>query len=56
MGHLKQRGTSMQPSSLYSMSFLEKEKEHVEGFAPELAVVTIGGGETLEEPWLYDDQ
>ncbi len=32
------------------MSFLEKEKEHVEGFAPELAVVTIGGGETLEEP------
>ena len=31
-------------------SFLEKEKEHVEGFAPELAVVTIGGGETLEEP------
>jgi prolyl-tRNA synthetase len=32
------------------MSFLEKEKEHVEGFAPELAVVTIGGGQTLEEP------
>ncbi len=32
------------------MSFLEKEKEHVEGFAPELAVVTIGGGEKLEEP------
>jgi len=32
------------------MSFLEKEKEHVEGFAPELAIVTIGGGETLEEP------
>jgi prolyl-tRNA synthetase len=31
-------------------SFLEKEKEHVEGFSPELAVVTIGGGETLEEP------
>jgi prolyl-tRNA synthetase len=30
--------------------FLEKEKEHVEGFSPELAVVTIGGGETLEEP------
>ena len=25
-------------------SFLEKEKQHVEGFAPELAVVTIGGG------------
>jgi len=32
------------------MSFLEKEKEHVEGFSPELAVVTIGGGEQLEEP------
>lgn len=31
-------------------SFLEKEKEHVEGFAPELAVVTIGGGKELEEP------
>jgi prolyl-tRNA synthetase len=32
------------------MSFLEKEKTHVEGFSPELAVVTIGGGEQLEEP------
>jgi len=32
------------------MSFLEKEKEHVEGFSPELAVVTIGGGSQLEEP------
>lgn len=32
------------------MSFLEKEKEHVEGFSPELAVVTHGGGEKLEEP------
>jgi len=32
------------------MSFLEKEKEHVEGFSPELAVVTIGGGDKLEEP------
>jgi prolyl-tRNA synthetase len=31
-------------------SFMEKEKEHVEGFSPELAVVTIGGGEELEEP------
>ena len=31
-------------------SFLEKEKEHVEGFSPELAVVTIGGGTELEEP------
>jgi prolyl-tRNA synthetase len=35
---------------LIPKSFLEKEKEHVEGFSPELAVVTIGGGEILEEP------
>ena len=35
---------------LIPMSFFEKEKEHVEGFSPELAVVTIGGGEKLEEP------
>lgn len=32
------------------MSFMEKEKEHVEGFSPELAVVTHGGGQKLEEP------
>jgi len=32
------------------MSFLEREKAHVEGFSPELAIVTIGGGEKLEEP------
>ena len=32
------------------MSFFAKEAEHVEGFSPELAVVTIGGGEKLEEP------
>ena len=32
------------------MSFFEREKEHVEGFSPELAVVTVGGGEELEEP------
>ncbi len=31
-------------------SFMEKEAEHVEGFSPELAVVTIGGGKKLEEP------
>lgn len=35
---------------LIPKSFLEREKAHVEGFSPELAVVTIGGGETLEEP------
>jgi len=32
------------------MSFLQKEAEHVEGFSPELAVVTYGGGKKLEEP------
>jgi len=32
------------------MSFLKKEAEHVEGFSPELAVVTHAGGEELEEP------
>ncbi|WP_040737218.1 proline--tRNA ligase [Nocardia tenerifensis] len=31
-------------------SYLAKEAEHVEGFAPELAVVTHGGGKQLEEP------
>ena len=30
-------------------SFLKKEAEHVEGFAPELAVVTIGGGKELAD-------
>ncbi len=31
-------------------AFLRREAEHVEGFSPELAVVTHGGGKTLEEP------
>jgi prolyl-tRNA synthetase len=31
-------------------SFMKKEAEHVEGFAPECAVVTHGGGKKLEEP------
>jgi prolyl-tRNA synthetase len=35
---------------LIPRSFIEKEKHHVEGFSPELAVVTIGGGEELAEP------
>jgi prolyl-tRNA synthetase len=35
---------------LIPMSFLEKEKEHIEGFKPELAVVTHAGGKELEEP------
>ena len=35
---------------LIPMSFIEKEKAHVEGFKPELAVVTHAGGKELEEP------
>ncbi|KAK4379116.1 hypothetical protein RND71_000978 [Anisodus tanguticus] len=30
-------------------SFIEKEASHVEGFSPELALVTVGGGKELEE-------
>jgi len=37
---------------LIPQSFLQKEAEHVEGFAPELAVVTIAGGKKLEEPYV----
>ena len=33
-------------------SFLRREAEHVEGFSPELAVVTIAGGKKLEEPYV----
>jgi prolyl-tRNA synthetase len=33
-------------------SFLKKEAEHVEGFSPELAVVTVAGGKQLEEPYV----
>jgi len=32
------------------LSFIQKEAQHVEGFSPELAVVTVGGGKELEEP------
>lgn len=35
---------------LIPQSYMTKEKEHVEGFSPELAVVTHGGGQELEEP------
>ncbi|MFI5047925.1 MAG: proline--tRNA ligase [Acidimicrobiia bacterium] len=31
-------------------SYLQREAEHVEGFSPELAVVTIAGGKELDEP------
>ncbi|MDR1471877.1 MAG: proline--tRNA ligase [Synergistaceae bacterium] len=33
-------------------SFMEREAQHVEGFAPECAVVTHAGGEELEEPYV----
>ncbi len=35
---------------LIPKSFLDREASHVEGFSPELAVVTIGGNKELEEP------
>jgi prolyl-tRNA synthetase len=35
---------------LIPLSFIEKERQHVQGFSPELAVVTHGGGQKLEEP------
>ena len=37
---------------LIPQSFLKKEAEHVDGFSPELAVVTIAGGKELEEPYV----
>jgi prolyl-tRNA synthetase len=37
---------------LIPQSFITKEAEHVEGFSPELAVVTHAGGEKLEEPYV----
>lgn len=48
---IKARGVSNAYFPLFiPMNLLEREKEHVKGFAPELAVVTHGGGEKLEEP------
>ncbi len=41
--------TNLYMPLLIPESMLQKEKEHVEGFAPEVAWVTIGGGEELEE-------
>ena len=35
-------------------SFIEKEASHVEGFSPELALVTVGGGKELEEKLVVD--
>lgn len=48
---IKARGVSNVYFPMFiPMSFLEKEKSHVEGFAPELAVVTQAGGGVLPEP------
>src|SRR5881398_1945770 len=33
------------------LDYFQREAEHVEGFSPELAVVTVGGGKELEEPF-----
>jgi len=47
---IKSRGVGNAYFPLFiPMSYLEKEANHVEGFAPELAVVTHAGGEKLEE-------
>src|SRR5688500_6310064 len=50
-GLLKEGGVQNAYVPLFiPMSLLEKEKTHIEGFSPELAVVTHGGGEKLKEP------
>jgi prolyl-tRNA synthetase len=36
---------------LIPMSFLEKEKSHIEGFSPELAVVTVGVEKSWKNHW-----
>lgn len=47
---IKNNGTQNASFPLFiPMSFLQKEASHVEGFAPELAVVTHAGGKVLEE-------
>lgn len=38
--------------SFFPKSFLEKEKEHIDGFAPEVLQITIAGNETLAEPFV----
>ena len=50
-GAFKKRGVeNAYFPQLIPYSFLQKEADHVEGFAPELALVTRGGGKELEEP------
>jgi prolyl-tRNA synthetase len=48
---IKEAGASNAYFPLFiPQSYLTREAEHVEGFSPELAVVTHGGGKELEEP------
>ncbi len=50
-GYLKESGHQNAYFPLFiPYSFLRKEAEHVEGFSPEVAVVTHAGGKKLEEP------
>ena len=50
-GRIKRTGARNAYFPLFiPQSFLQKEAQHVEGFAPEVAVVTHGGGKELEEP------
>ena len=50
-GRFKKRGVqNAYFPLLIPMSYFTKEAEHVEGFAPEVAVVTVAGGEKLSEP------
>jgi prolyl-tRNA synthetase len=47
---IKQHGVDNAYFPLFiPISYFEKEKEHAEGFSPELAVVTVGGGKELAE-------
>jgi prolyl-tRNA synthetase len=41
---------NLQFPMLIPMSYFQREAQHVEGFSPELAVVTHAGGQELEEP------
>lgn len=48
---IKERGVENAYFPIFiPQSFLAREKDHLEGFSPELAVVTHAGGEKLEEP------
>lgn len=48
---IKQNGTENAAFPLFiPLSFFQREAEHVEGFAPELAIVTHAGGKPLDEP------